>query len=425
MKQCVSLPDVNLAPLASRQTTKDANLKRQLHQRLHHLSYSAFACLVQQALECSGFSQVYVLNPHYSRGRSAHGGLDMNAYTATDVTSSLTVVQIKQYHRSVPRRFVDELRGVMMRTGARHGLLITTSDFAQVACKAAAGDEVAPIQLIDGAALTELLLTHKLGVREDKSHRLALNKQFFRRLETAVAHQRTPNPHTGRVAATAKSQPEKSTQKRFAQAKFKCNNLVFNAPDEDRLGGDMTWSTHVLFGINSLWLLDALPPAPDVTNFALLVAVAAFGALLPDLDAAESKLKHLRIGGIKPFFLPAQFVHRQLGHRGLAHSLSGLIILALMSLPLIAWWGWLPSLALVLGYASHLAADALTKSGIPFFYPSHYRYHLLPLHWRFTTGSQAEEMLFPFLVMAVLLLLLRHLAYMAGMPATFTSLVVP
>ena len=177
----------------------------------------------------------------------------------------------------------------------------------------------------------------------------------------------------------------------------------------------MTWTTHVLCGINSLWLMEMLPQAPDPTQLAPLVVAAAFGSLLPDLDAGESKLKHLKIGGIKPFFLPAQMVHRQLGHRGLAHSLAGLIILSLMSIPLMAWWGWQPSLALILGYASHLAADACTKSGIPFLYPRKLRYHLLPVSWRFTTGSQAEEVLFPFLAMAVLLLLLRHFPYATGL----------
>ena len=60
----------------------------------------------------------------------------------------------------------------------------------------------------------------------------------------------------------------------------------------------------------------------------------------------------------------------------------------------------------MLGCASHLAADATTRSGIPWLYPDQKRYHLLPRSWRFVTGSMAEEALFPFLFAAVALLLL-------------------
>ena len=61
----------------------------------------------------------------------------------------------------------------------------------------------------------------------------------------------------------------------------------------------------------------------------------------------------------------------------------------------------------MLGYASHLLGDASTRSGIPLLYPLPERYHVLPRRWRFVTGSLAEEALFPFLVMAVAVLLLR------------------
>ncbi len=135
-----------------------------------------------------------------------------------------------------------------------------------------------------------------------------------------------------------------------------------------------------------------------------VAAAAALGALLPDLDAADSKIKHLRIAGMKPFAPIAVVLYRGLGHRGLLHSLAGLGIISALTAPLIPWWGWQPSIALMLGYTSHLIADACTKDGIPVFYPNRRRYHLLPRPWRITTGSLAEEMLLPFLAFAVLLL---------------------
>lgn len=55
----------------------------------------------------------------------------------------------------------------------------------------------------------------------------------------------------------------------------------------------MTWPTHSLIGINFLWLLTPLPPGTLAYDMGTLAAVTVLGALLPDLDASESKIKHL------------------------------------------------------------------------------------------------------------------------------------
>ena len=125
---------------------------------------------------------------------------------------------------------------------------------------------------------------------------------------------------------------------------------------------------------------------------------------------------HLRIAGIKPFAPISVVLYEGLGHRGLLHSLLGLGLLALYSLPLVfwSWWGWQASAALVLGYASHLVADACTKSGIPLCYPSRTRYRLLPKVLCVTTGSPAEELVFVGLAMLLLPLLLRYLPFIGA-----------
>jgi inner membrane protein len=172
----------------------------------------------------------------------------------------------------------------------------------------------------------------------------------------------------------------------------------------------MTWSTHTLLGISSLWLL-TLVPGHDPSSLGVLSAVAALGSLLPDLDAAESKIKHVRISGIKPFLLSAAAIHRTLGHRGVLHSLAGLVLFCLAALPLISWLGWEPWAAVVLGYASHLAADACTRIGIRLLYPKQRHYHLLPRPCRLVTGSQAEEVIFALAAISTALLLLSSLPW--------------
>jgi Predicted membrane-bound metal-dependent hydrolase (DUF457). len=173
----------------------------------------------------------------------------------------------------------------------------------------------------------------------------------------------------------------------------------------------MTWSTHLMAGLGSLWILEILPPENNFheSNYAIIIAAAALGSLLPDLDAAESKIKHLQIGGIKPFLLPSQLIHRQTGHRSLLHSLMALVYVALFGIVITTCLGPMTALALWLGYAAHLIADACTRAGIPLLYPRMKRFHLLPKRLRVVTGSLAEDVIFALLSMSVLALLLRHL----------------
>lgn len=175
----------------------------------------------------------------------------------------------------------------------------------------------------------------------------------------------------------------------------------------------MTWRTHLVGGISSLWSLSLLPnglsAGTNTANVGLLALVAGLGALLLDLDAGESHLKHLTLGaGIKPLYLPARFLHRTLGHRGLLHSLFGLALaMLLVGVPVgLLLNGWLPTAALALGYASHLLLDACTKRGIPLWFPHHRLVHLLPPPLRVRTGSPAEEVVLALLgVLAAALLL--------------------
>lgn len=171
----------------------------------------------------------------------------------------------------------------------------------------------------------------------------------------------------------------------------------------------MMWRTHALLGVASLWLLAPFPGAVTPANVGSLCALAAFGALLPDLDAGESKIRSVRVAGIRPF-APIGFVaNRTWGHRALLHSPVGLLAFAAMCVPVALWWGAMPAIALWLGYASHLAGDACTRTGIPG-WPNRgdRRIYLLPQSARLVTGSNAEERLLPLLAMPVLLLLLSR-----------------
>lgn len=130
------------------------------------------------------------LKRHSHKGRNAHGGFDLAACSSS-FSSCLTLIQVKQYRRPVSRRFVDELRGAMLRHGAQQGLLITTSTFPTNAQFSAHENQLLRIRLIDGEQLVDLLFQHHLGVRyKERTNKSGksrfvwrLDRKFFRNLQ--------------------------------------------------------------------------------------------------------------------------------------------------------------------------------------------------------------------------------------------------
>ena len=387
----------------------DAQLRHELREQTLNLSIAGYEQLIALLLQSLGYSHVQVLrDPKRKRrshkGRNRHGGVDLIAYSRSGLSSDTVLVQVKQYERPVSRRFVDELRGALLRTKSRHALLITTSRLSPTAVRAACEDHIAPVHLMSGEGFCRLLIQHYIGVRRNEHGTLRVDHDFFQELNEQAGQlaveKSSARPRKGHVPSDFSSEdvPRKLTQ--------------LSAPIGQgvvKKGGEMMGRTHALFGIATLWLLE-VPVAITQETIGPLVLCAVFGALAPDLDAGESKLKRLSVAGITPLAPLAQTIHQSFGHRGLLHSLLGLsLFTALCALPVAFWLGWPYGAALTLGYSSHILADSMTKSGVPLLFPRRRRYHLLPMRFRVTTGSLAEEMLLPVLAFTVLLLLMRHL----------------
>lgn len=180
----------------------------------------------------------------------------------------------------------------------------------------------------------------------------------------------------------------------------------------------MTWPTHAAGGIAALWMLTILPGAVTPQSVGPLAVLSAAAALLPDLDARHSKVRSLALGPIRPFDPLGALLYGAWGHRGPLHSLPGLAVFGLIAaLPLSLYWGWQYGAAVLLGYGSHLALDAMTRHGIPLLpargkdgrWNLRRRHHLLPKALRFVTGSSAEDILQVLLFGADVLLLLTNL----------------
>ena len=118
-----------------------------------------FETLVCELLECMGYDEIH-LTPSQN-----DMGIDVIANIELGITSVREVVQVKRQHRAIHRPVLDALRGSLHRFDAVRGTLITTSSFSKGTRAAAFERGAAPVTLIDGARLIDLLMAHELGVK--------------------------------------------------------------------------------------------------------------------------------------------------------------------------------------------------------------------------------------------------------------------
>ena len=164
----------------------------------------------------------------------------------------------------------------------------------------------------------------------------------------------------------------------------------------------MMASTHAAIGVVIYGGACAFAGAP-IEPAAL--GASAVGALLPDVDTPQSR------AGFCLYPL-ALWLERKFGHRTVTHSFFGTAIFAALGAPLL-WWPHLHALyfALLIGYGSHLLADAATKSGVPMAWPNR-RAWVFPGNeqYRIKTGSGAEiGVLLCFLIIGALMIPVHQL----------------
>lgn len=117
----------------------------------------------------------------------------------------------------------------------------------------------------------------------------------------------------------------------------------------------MMYKTHAAFGL--LAGLIAMNYV-DVNKYAFLAAVI-FGSLFVDIDEDNSYI------GRKAGFL-SSVIEFLFGHRGIFHSL----LMALLMFLGFYYFGYFGlGIGFLIGYVSHLIADALTLEGVRIFYP--------------------------------------------------------
>lgn len=139
---------------------REITVRESLRERLLQMDPGAFERLVGLLLERMDYQDVEVV------GQSGDGGVDVVANIELGVTSVREVVQAKRHSRPVQRKDLDALRGSLYRFNAVRGTIVATSRFAKGAIEAAFAQGAAPVTLIDGEKLLDLLIEHGIGVRK-------------------------------------------------------------------------------------------------------------------------------------------------------------------------------------------------------------------------------------------------------------------
>lgn len=143
------------------------HLRRALLNELAALPFAASLELVATLLDRMGYENVRMSGRSDFIGHNQGGGADLTAGRRVPGGTRFVVIQLKRYPegRHVYRRSLDELRGVALRLRAAEGIVIATSGFSpSVPVAEYASDPTAPLRLIDGAELADLLVLYRVGV---------------------------------------------------------------------------------------------------------------------------------------------------------------------------------------------------------------------------------------------------------------------
>lgn len=152
-----------------------------LRQFLEQIPPFRFELLIRDLLEKMGYDEVEVTSPTNDKG------VDVKAVIQKGITLVREVIQVKRYTKSnIQRPELDRLRGSLHRFDAFLGTIITLSDFAQGAKDAALEKGVAPITLINGEKLIDMLIEKNLGIKNHTITYFTVDNEYFDQLGSSI-----------------------------------------------------------------------------------------------------------------------------------------------------------------------------------------------------------------------------------------------
>ena len=140
---------------------KNNSVKAQLLEALMSMPPFAFEDLVAEVLRNLGFENISVT------AKTGDGGIDvMGELVVAGAIKNSVCVQVKRWRNNVQREKISELRGSLRPH--QTGLFITTSDFSKPAIDEANDPYKAPISLINGKELVEIMCSYGIGVTSEE-----------------------------------------------------------------------------------------------------------------------------------------------------------------------------------------------------------------------------------------------------------------
>ena len=155
--------------------------REQLANFLSTMNPFKFEALIKFLLEEMGYSDVETTSPTNDKG------VDVVANIELGISSVREVVQVKRHRGNIGRRVLDQLRGSLHRFSAVRGTIITTGGFAKGTSEAAFERGAAPITLIDGVKLLDLLVEYEIGISKQAVEYFEFDPEKLAQFETKEA----------------------------------------------------------------------------------------------------------------------------------------------------------------------------------------------------------------------------------------------
>lgn len=139
-----------------------------------------FEHIIKDLLSSMGYEEVTVTSP------TSDKGVDVTGISQNGITTVKEVIQVKRMTAgNVMRPVLDALRGSLHRFDAFQGTIITLSDFSKGAKEAAYEKGAAPLTLINGDKLIELLIRNGVGISRKTVNYFTVDERYFGEEENA------------------------------------------------------------------------------------------------------------------------------------------------------------------------------------------------------------------------------------------------
>jgi restriction system protein len=175
-------PEIERPHQALASAVKSYNKQQEtlLRETLAKMNPYRFESLVKDLLEAMDYDDVVVTK------QSGDKGIDVVANYEFGITQVREVVQVKRQQGTITRPILDQLRGALPYHQAIRGTIITIGKFAKGCKDAAFFQGAAPITLIDGDKLIELLVKHNVGTKRRSLSLVEIDEDYFSDHEAAV-----------------------------------------------------------------------------------------------------------------------------------------------------------------------------------------------------------------------------------------------